>query len=293
MQGGSYFMKIAFVSDSGTGKNTHMLAQEGIYSVPLQISYDNQNCHDLEDLSIDQVYDLMKQGKMLATSLPSLGKLENLFQSLKAQGYDTIFAVPICSGLSGTINAMRMAAEEAGLVFDYIDCHVTAVVQEYLVVKAKVMYEAGNSISDIKAVLQRVIDTTNTLLLPNDLQHLKRGGRLTPLAATLGGLLKIKPILQVNQSTQGKIDVVDKVRTMHKAMDEAIKIMCKDGVGANYDITVAHADDEAEALVLQEKLVTAFPDADHHMIKLVSVVGVHTGRGAQAIQYFRKLDEEA
>lgn len=281
-------MKIAFITDSGTGKDVAALARDGIFSVPLQVSYDNKNYHDLEEISLDQIYALMKEGKMLTTSLPSLGKIDDLFQSLKAQGYDTIFAVPICSGLSGTINAMRIAAEDAGLNFDYVDCHVTAVVQEYLIKQAKALSMAGKDIDEIKQELQTVIDSTNTLLLPDDLQHLKRGGRLTPLAATLGGLLKIKPILQINQTTQGKIDVVDKVRTMHKAMDKAIELMKADGVGEGYDITVAHADDEEEAIVLQDKLQTAFPDADHHMIKLVSVVGVHTGRGCQAIQYFKK-----
>lgn len=283
-------MKIAFVSDSGTGKDVATLAQEGIYSVPLQVSDGNENFHDLEEIRIDDVYNRMRDGHMLTTSLPSLGKIEELFQALKDDGYDMIFAVPICTGLSGTINAMRMSAETIGIKFDYVDCHVTAIVQEYMIKYAKQRYEAGSSIEEIKQVLQEIVHTTNTLLLPDDLQHLKRGGRLTPLAAALGGLLKIKPILQINEKTSGKIDVLDKVRTMHKAMDKAIEMMKQDGVNHTYDITVAHADDEEEGLILQDKLKAAFPDADHHIIKLVSVVGIHTGRGCQAIQYFKKLE---
>lgn len=282
-------MKIAFVSDSGTGKDVATLAQDGIFSVPLQVSDGDENFHDLEDLSLDEVYARMREGHMLATSLPALGKIQTLFEALHQQGYEMIFAVPICSGLSGTINAMRMSAEQVGIEFDYVDCHVTAVVQEYMIKTAKRLHEAGTSLEEIKQVLAEIVHTTNTLLLPDDLQHLKRGGRLTPLAATLGGLLKIKPILQINEKTSGKIDVLDKVRTMHKAMDKAIEMMKQDGVDATYDITVAHADDEAEGIVLQDKLKAAFPDADHHMIKLVSVVGVHTGRGCQAIQYFKKI----
>ena len=69
---------------------------------------------------------------LLYTS-PSLGKIEELFQGLKQQGYEQIFAVPICSGLSGTINAMEMIAQQQGIAFDYVDCHVTAVVQEYMI----------------------------------------------------------------------------------------------------------------------------------------------------------------
>lgn len=284
-------MKTAFVTDSGCGKSVAQLMSDGIYSVPLQVSYEGKNFHDQEDITIDEVYALMKEGKMLSTSLPSLGKIEALFTKLKDEGYQRIFAVPICSGLSGTINAMAMCCEQLGLVFEYVDCHVTAVVQEYMIKLAKSLFEEGKSIEEIKKVLGRVVDTTNTILLPNDLQHLKRGGRLTPLAATLGGLLKIKPILKINQETNGKIDVADKVRTMHRAMDNVIEIMKKEHVDDTYLVTVAHADDAQEADVYMEKIKAAFPNAKHQIIKLVSVVGVHTGRGCQAVQYFKMIKE--
>lgn len=282
-------MKIAFVSDSGTGKSVSEMMESGIFSVPLQVSYDQQNYQDLEELSIDNIYDLMANGTMLSTSLPSLGKMESLFTSLKNQGYEMVFAVPICTGLSGTIQAMKLSAETVGIPFEYVDCHVTAVVQEYMIKQAKLLHEQGKDIAYIKEVLEHIVDTTNTLLLPNDLQHLKRGGRLTPLAATLGGLLKIKPILKVNKDTSGKIDVVNKVRTMHKAMDVVIDMMKQDHVDETYMITIAHADDINEANVYMAKVKEAFPNATFNMIKLVSVVGVHTGIGCQAIQYFKTL----
>lgn len=284
-------MKIAFVTDSGTGKTVKELKEAGIFSVPLQVSYEQKNYQDLEELSLDEIYDLMQEGKMLSTSLPSIGMIEELFADLKEQGYEMIFAIPICSGLSGTINAMRMSAETIGIPFEYVDCHVTAIVQNYMIRLAKELHEQGKTIPEIKEVMGRIVDTTNTLLLPNDLQHLKRGGRLTPLAATLGGLLKIKPILKINKDTNGKIDVVDKVRTMHKAMDMVINIMKKEHVDDDYMITVAHADDQEEANYYMAKVKEAFPKAKHNMIKLVSVVGVHTGIGCQAIQYFKMIKE--
>lgn len=284
-------MKVAFVTDSGTGKSVGQLLQEGIYSVPLQVSCDNTNYQDLEEMSIDDVYARMREGKLLSTSLPSLGMIEELFQNLKQQGYDMIFAVPICTGLSGTTNAMEMIAGQLEMAFDYVDCHVTAVVQEYMIKLAKTLYEKGKSIADVKETLKQVVHTTNTILLPDDLQHLKRGGRLTPFAAALGGFLRIKPILQVNERTNGKIDVLDKVRTMHKAMDHVIEIMRREQVDDSYMITVAHADAEEEALLYMEKIKQAFPNATHQIIKLVSVVGAHTGRGCQAVQYFKQIKE--
>ena len=213
-----------------------------------------------------------------------------MFQELKDEGYDTIFAVAISEGLSGTLGAIRMCATSLDLNFEYDDCYVTAVVQAYMVRKAKAMYEQGKRVNEIKAMLEKIVHSTNTLILPDDLQHLKRSGRLTPLAAALGGLLKIKPMLQINEHTEGKVDVLDKVRTMSKAMDKVIDHMKADGVDDSYDITVAHVDDLENALLLQGKLKEAFPDADHHMISLVSVVALHTGQGTQAVQYFKRID---
>ena len=89
-----------------------------------------------------------------------------------------IFAVPICGSLSGTISAMQTTAAQLGLPIITIDTHVTAVVQEYLIRTAKQMAEAGASMEDIQATCQRVINSTNTLILPSDMRHLKRGGRL-------------------------------------------------------------------------------------------------------------------
>lgn len=284
-------MKTAFVTDSGTGETIEQLWEDGIYSVPLQVSDDQQNYNDSVDITIDEVYQKMREGKMLRTSLPSLGKIEELFEKLKAEGYERIFAVPICSGLSGTIDAMGMIAKQLNLAFEYVDCHVTAVVQGYLIRLAKRMNENGKSMEEIKDACATVIHSTDTLLLPDDLQHLKRGGRLTPLAAALGGLLKIKPILAINEQTQGKIDVVGKVRTMSKAMDTVIERMKQAGVDHDYVITVAHADDLQQAEVYRKKIEQALGDVHVNVIKLVSVVGVHTGRGCQALQYFKPIKE--
>ena len=151
------------------------------------------------------------------------------------------------------------------------------------------LYEQGKTIAELKAFCQSVIDTTDTLLLPNDLNHLRRGGRLTPVAALLGGLLKIKPVLQINQSTKGKIDVLDKVRTMSKAMDKVIERLIAQGVGEGYCIYVAHVDDEAGAKVYRDKIAAKIPTAQIEIIPLVSVVGVHTGLGCQALQTFKML----
>ncbi len=283
-------MKVAFVTDTGTGATPEELAKEGIFGVPLQITINDITKLEGEEISVDEVYRLLSQGANLKTSLASMKRCEELFERLKQDGYDTIFAVPICSGLSGTINMMRVVAEEYDLAFDYFDCHVTAYVEHYMVKKAKEMYEQHKSFAQIKEYLETVCDNTNTLLIPDDLKHLQRGGRLTPFAATLGGLLKIKPILQINKETAGKIDVLDKVRTMSKAMDKTLDNIKEhiNGEGEGYCIAVTYVLCKDRAKELLARYMEAFLKAEYIFAPLVSVVGVHTGIGCIAIQYFKK-----
>lgn len=283
-------MKIAFVSDSGCGKSVKDLAAEGIYSVPLQISVEQNNYRDIEELTIEEAYKHMREGKMLSTSLASIGEIENLFTTLKEEGYEMIFAVPISSGLSGTMQAMQTCAERVGIKFELVESYVTAIVQEYMLKVAIQLFNKENkTIEEVKTVLNNIVHTTNTIILPNDLKHLKRSGRLTPIAATLAGLLKIKPILHINENTKGKVDVLDKVRTESKALAKAIEIMKKDGVDETYDITIAQADCQENAIIFRDLINQTFPNNKIDLIPLVSVVGVHTGRGCLAVQYFKKI----
>lgn len=280
-------MKCAFVCDSGTGRSIKEMKNYGVYSLPLQISDEKQNYLELEDKSIEMIYSEIQEGKMLKTSLPPIGLIEEVFTQIKNEGYDTIFAVPICNGLSSTCNAMRLGAKSVGLNFISIDTFVTAEVEFRCVLLAKELYEQGKSIDEIKEVLNRLIDSASTLLIPVDLNHLKRGGRLTPLAATLGGLLKIKPILKVDKSTQGKIDVMAKVRTLGKAMDQVVGTMVEAGVDSTYKIFIAYVLNKEECELMSQKIKDKIHDSKVEVIELVSCVGCHTGIGCIAIQYYQ------
>ena len=283
-------MKIAYVTDTGIGKTAEEMAVDNIICLPLQISVDDRSYQDMEEINKEQVIDLLHKQKVMATSLPSLGRIQECFEKLKEEGVELIFAVPICSGLSGTISAMHTIASQLDMEIITIDTHVTAVLQEYLVRTAQKMFNNGASVDEVKKMCQDTIDSCNTLLVPDDLQHLKRGGRLTPLAATLAGLLKIKPILTINQSTKGRIDVRDKVRTYKRALERTIQIMSESPIDEHYLITVAHVDDPDTAQQFADMIHNAFPKAEIQIIKLVNVVSVHTGLKTQAVQFFRRID---
>ncbi|WP_288876160.1 DegV family protein [uncultured Allobaculum sp.] len=279
-------MKLAFVTDSGTGFSSEYWKKHGIYSVPLQIT-EGQNTYDeFEDISYAQVIDNLHQQKLMKTSQPSLGKIEDLFEQLKKDGYEGVFCVPICRGLSGTLNAMESAAHQMDLAFYGFDCGTTAVTQSHCIITAKTMYEQGKSIEEIMEKLEQIAGNCDTFVLCDDLQHMRRGGRLTATAAALGGLLKIKPILHVNRKTEGRVDAVDKVRTMSRAQDRTISLLKDMGTNKDYDFTVAHVDSLESAKAFARKIKENFDGATVRVIDLVSAVGIHTGLNCLAVQVF-------
>lgn len=283
-------MKIAYITDSGTGKSIETLAKDGIISVPLQISDEIRTYQDMETLSLNDNLKLLKEGHRFTTSQPSYGIIEECFTSLKEQGVDLIIAVPICNGLSGTISSMTAIANDLGIRIITIDTYVTAVVQDYIIHYIKNAYEANKSDIEIRLGVEEIIASTNTLVIPQHLDQLVRGGRLTPMAAKLGKLLQISPVLQINKKTGGRIDTLEKVRTFRRALERGIQEMKNDGVDhpdETWSISIAHVDNQKTADELYEKLVTLFPNAKIQVIPLCNVVSVHTGLGAICLQWFK------
>ena len=105
-------MKLAFVTDTGTGQHPDYWKEKGIYCLPLQITCDGESTDEYTEITYSEVIQKLHEKMVLKTSLPSLGKIQDCFEELKNEGYDTIFAVPICRGLSGTLDSMEMIANQ-------------------------------------------------------------------------------------------------------------------------------------------------------------------------------------
>lgn len=283
-------MKIAFVTDTGTGKDPAYWQERGIHCFPLQIEYNGNSYDEYVTIPYKKVISNLHEQVLMKTSLPKLGLIEDTFSKLKEEGCDAVFCVPICKGLSSTFQSLEMVANHVGLKFYGVDCYVTAVVQDRMIEIAKEMIEKGHTPEEAIQRLERIAASCETVLLCDDLQHMKRGGRLTPAAAILGGLLKIKPVLYLDKGTKGRVDVMAKVRTMTKAQDKVIEFIKSRGVTSDYTFIVAHVDVLDAAVDYAQKIQKSFEGAKVKIIDLVSAVGIHTGLGCLALQVF---DENA
>lgn len=262
----------------------------GLYVLPLTISSDVRTYLEGEEISIEDTYQLMANGQLLKTSQPPLGLIEELFLKLKAE-YDFLFAVPITSGLSGCISAMQSTAVRYEIPFDYIDCYSTASNQLYLSMAARRMFDQGKTVAEVKPLLEAQALQSVTFVLPTDMNHLVRGGRLTKRAAALAGFFKIIPVLIVNKESGGKNDVYDKVRTLRKAEERVIEYFHEHKVGKGYRICVAHVADQTAGESFYQLMKQHFPEADVYLTNLISAVGVHTGLGCVACQYIKMFED--
>lgn len=282
-------MKTAVITDSGSGLTKQQANDLGIFYLPLQIIVNDDMYLDGETITVEQIYDFLRQGEMPTTSMPPMGIMEEVFHEIKAQGYDAAVAIPLTSGLSSTTSVMQACAKQCELRMEAIETFTTCNIQQYLAKCAKALADQGVELEEIVARIKESVKESNTLIVPDDLQHLKRGGRLTPLAAALGGLLKIKPILQLNEVSAGKVDVYDKVRTMSKAQSKALDTFKDANLNEEYALTVLHSGAPEEGEKLKALMMETFPGLELTYGLIGAVISAHTGIGCLGIQYIKKV----
>lgn len=282
-------MKVAVVTDSGSNIYHQQVSMDGLYALPLQIIDGNNVYLEGETITIDATYDLIAEGKMLKTSLPPIGRIEALFEQLKEEGYDSVFGVMISSGLSSTLSAMQTAAIRYDMPFDFVDCYATASNQLHLAISARKLFDQGVRVEEVVRLCEIAVEDSVTFVLPEDLKHLSRGGRITPMAARLGGFLNIKPVLKVAKDTGGKNDAYDKVRTKRKSYQVVINYFKEHNVDENCLICIAHVKNKEKGQALYNLMKEEFPNTEMFLTDLISTVGVHTGLDCVALQYIRKI----
>lgn len=283
-------MKIAVVTDSGSGLTKQQADELGIFYLPLQIIIQDKMFLDGENITVEEIYEYLRNGEMPTTSMPPMGLVEELFTQLKEEGYEAVIAVPLSGGLSSTSSIMQAVAKEHDVKLHIIESYTTCNIQRYLAESAIKLVQQGLDLDTVCERLNASAADSGTLIIPDDLQHLKRGGRLTPLAAALGGLLKIKPILRLDRESEGKVDVYDKVRTMSKAQSKAISTFQEHGLTTEYTLTVLHSGAPQEGEKLKAMMEEAFPGLDLYYGLIGAVISAHTGVGCLGIQYIRKVE---
>ncbi|WP_289220200.1 DegV family protein [Ileibacterium valens] len=286
-------MKAKVLTDSGSGLSAKQASDLGIAFLPLQVTVDNQQYLDGINLDIPELYKMLDEGKMPSTSQPPLLMQEELFEDLQKDGYTDLILINLSNGLSGTNATLQATAARLGLNVHTLDIYSTLYMQKYMVLAANQLLQAGKEPEEIIEILKKAVDNSNGYLIVEDLDHLAAGGRLTPLAAKLGGMLKIKPILKVGKETEGKVDAWEKVRTFNKAVKKAAEKIAsevKDDVD-NYEFFMLNGENEEGTEAGKQALIDALgKDVVIHTDPMYAVIACHTGLGSVGFQYAPKIE---
>lgn len=283
--------RIAILADSGC----QMKSEKGVYIVPLQVTIGEKSYLDEVEIDAKTIFKMMAEDEkcMPKTSQPTSGDIICTLEKIKADGYDEVIAISIGTGLSSTLSGMQLASEIVGIPMRLVDSKGTAGNHKYLVEMGKHYIEKGFTSDEIKNKLDVLVENSATVIMAPNLEHLKRGGRITPALAKLGGMLKIVPVMKLNMNLGGQIDTLTKARTAKKARIAMVEDMVKSGVnGQDYIITVEHVLCENEA----QELVTEIKERLGQKTKIAldflpSVVGVHMGIGGMGYQYIKKAKD--
>ena len=283
--------KVAVVTDSNAGIRQKEAKELGIFVLPMPFTIDDQTYYEDINLTHEEFFEKQLNGAEIFTSQPVVGNVKELWDQI-LKDYDEIVHIPMSSGLSGSCQTAMMLAQEYDNRVFVVDSQRISVTQKYDVIDAKRLADQGKSGQEICDILTENKLNASIYITVNTLDYLKKGGRITPAAALLCGMLKIKPILQIQGE---KLDSFAKTRTMArgtKIMKEAIAKDIKERFDDDYHnvhICVAYTYDEAPALELKKELEELYPGENIICDPLSLSVSCHIGPHSLAIAICKKI----
>ncbi|MCK4027469.1 DegV family protein [Streptococcus suis] len=275
-------MKLAIITDSSASLTFSESQKNNLFVLTIPVTIDGESYVEGLNLTVEEFYEKMAQSKDLPmTSQPSLLELEEILASLKEQGYSHAIGLFLSSGISGFYQNIQYLKDEFdGLTVAFPDTKITSAPLGMMVENVLKWAEIGLDFETILSKLDQQIQATKAFIMVDDLNHLVKGGRLSNGAALLGNLLSIKPILHF--TSEGKIEVYEKVRTEKKAIKRLIDILQEETAEGQYQIAIIHANAPEKAENFKVQLEEAGVGSDLPIVSFGSVIGTHLGEGAVA-----------
>ncbi len=257
-----------------------------------EFSIDEDQYSSMSEISIDEFYKQMRDGRVTRTSQLSHNKIENAMRKYLDQDLDVIMFV-LSSGLSGSFSNATMVSKELSEAYPdrkiYVVDTLAASMGEGLFVNEAVSkYEEGCSIDELYNWAEEIKHNVVQLFTVDDLMFLHRGGRVSKTAAIAGSLLGIKPALHVDDA--GKLIPVGKIRGRRNALDDLVNRMAKQlGDFKNSYVMISHGDCLLDAQYVANEIKTKIGVKKSIINHIGPVIGSHSGPGTVALFFFGKV----
>ena len=283
--------KIKIITDSNSGILQSEADELGVFVIPMPFTINDEEY--LEEISISQekFYEFLAQDADVTTSQPSQFYLEEIWNDL-LKNNDELVYIPMTSGLSATCRNAQRYAEAFGGKVQVVDNLRISVTMKPTIYEAIELAKQGKSAKEIKEILENRKDKHSIYIMVDTMKYLKKGGRVTPAAAALGAMLKLKPILFSRGLNFEKHGVVMTVAQAKKKMIAQIKRELETDFSAEYQagkmvLAIAHTQNQKEALKFKDEVLAAIPNVEVRYIDPLSLsVSCHIGPGSLALAAF-------
>ena len=286
--------KVAVITDSNSGITQKEGKSLGINVIPMPFTINGEIFLEDINLTQDDFYKMLEAGAEISTSQPAVGDILDLWDRVLAD-YDEIVHIPMSSGLSSSYQTAAVLAEDYGGRVRVVNNQRISVTQKQSVFDALKLSQSGKSALEIKEILEKTKFESSIYITLETLKYLKKGGRITPAAAALGDILKLKPVLQIQGE---KLDAFAKARTKKMAKKIMINALRNDFEnrfkvpenGEGMHIEMAYTSNKDEIMEFYEELKEIYPNHNVIIDPLSLSIACHIGPGAIAVACTRKLD---
>ncbi len=287
--------KIAIVTDSNSGITQEAAKRLGVYVVPMPFVINEKEYFEDINLTQEKFFEKLTQDAEISTSQPSPETILNLWNEL-LETYEELVYIPMSSGLSGSCQTAHMLAMEFEGRVQVVDNQRISVPMKHSILDAKKLAEDGKSAAEIKEILEDAKKESSIYITIATLKYLAKGGRLTPAAAAIGSMLRLKPVLTIQGE---KLDAFSKARTMSQAKKTMLEAIRSDIEKRFADVDpielrldVAHTNIPEEGQKLFEEVAAAFPGYPIGFMEPLSLsIACHTGDGALGVAVTRVFHE--
>ncbi|MDP4106087.1 MAG: DegV family protein [Bacillota bacterium] len=287
-------MQVKILADSACDLPLDFYTKQNVTLLPLKVHVNGNEFEDVKTIQPQMVYEAIRNGNIPKTSQPSPVLFEEVFTNMAKNNEDGIY-IAFSSALSGTYQTAVMILDQVkenypNFPLTIVDTKCASLGQG-LIVKEAARLAADNAPKEeiLKTVLS-MVEHMEHLFTVEDLEYLAKGGRVSKASAFLGGLLNIKPLLNVED---GKLVPLEKIRGKKKLLHRIIEVMKERGSQLNEQIIgISHADNEETAIEMRRMIEEDFHPKDVYITKIGSAIGAHTGPGTIAIFFLNQLPKK-
>lgn len=284
---------VVIMTDSNSGITQAEAKELGVVVLPMPFYFDEVMYYEDIDLTQEQFYEKLATGCEVKTSMPLVGDVTDAWDK-ELETCDEIVYIPMSSGLSSSCETAYMLSQDYDGKVQVVNNQRISVTMRQSVMDARYLANKGWSAAQIKAKLEEEKFESSIYIMVDTLEYLKKGGRITPAAAALGTLLKLKPVLQIQGE---KLDAFAKARTVKQAKQIMIDSVKNDLVKRFHDpkaekmcIEIAYTYDLEAAEEFKREVLEVFPGHDIIMNPLSLSVSCHIGPGALALALARRVE---